>query len=82
MNDKIFTAAVSTIATTITAMQGQTILDTNTLLPAGLWVGGLYVVWRASWRVCSAILTFLARVEQLETRLKLVEAKCAKIHGE
>ena len=80
MTDKIYTTAVSILATSITGIQGATILNTDTLLPAGLWVGGLFVVWRASWRVCESVLTFLHRVDQLDNRLTVVESKCKEMH--
>ena len=81
MHDTIYKTAVSTVATAITGMQGQTILNTDTLLPAGLWVGGLIIVWRASWRICEAVMKLLARLETIEKRVDQMESKCREYHG-
>jgi hypothetical protein len=82
MHDTIYKMAVSTVATAITAMQGQTILNTDTLIPAGLWVGGLVIVWRASWRICEAVMKLLSRLEIMESRLTAVERECKLKHGQ
>jgi hypothetical protein len=80
MNDFVYKSAVSTIATGITALQGQTILDTDTLLPAGLWVAGLVVVWRASWRICESVMNLLSRIERVENEIDKIHETCAKMH--
>jgi hypothetical protein len=82
MTDNIYKLGVSTLATTITGLQGQTILNTDTLIPAGLWIGGLVVVWRASWRICEAVMRLLSRIETLEHRVDNMESTCKRIHGE
>jgi hypothetical protein len=87
MSSTAINILTSGIATAATAIQGQTILNTDTLLPAGLWVGGIVVVWRASWRVSEAVQKFLARMDKTENnvtlllhRVEAIERRCTTIH--
>ncbi len=82
MYDTAYKFAVSTLATAITGVQGQTILDTDTLIPAGLWIGGLLLVWRCSWRICEAVMKLLNRIDGLEHRVEAMETTCKRKHGE
>jgi hypothetical protein len=88
MSQTAINVLTSGLATAATGIQGQTILNTDTLLPAGLWIGGLIVVWRASWRVSEAVQKFLARMDHNEEsidllvhRVEAMERKCRTIHN-
>ncbi len=81
MTDNIYKLGVSALATAITGIQGQTILNTDTLIPAGIWVAGLVIVWRASWRVSEAVTKLLSRIDILEHRVDSMESTCKREHG-
>lgn len=80
MKETLTNLTASSLATLATAVQGQTILDTDTLLPAGLWVGGIVIVWRASWRVSEAVQRFVSRMDGLEQRVSRIERRCVTVH--
>jgi hypothetical protein len=80
MKELLVKFAASSIASLAAGAQGQTILDTNTLLPASLWVGGIVIVWRASWRVSEAVQKFINRMDDLEGRMQRIERKCIATH--
>jgi hypothetical protein len=80
VKETLVNIAASALASTAVGAQGQTILDTNTLLPASLWVAGIVIVWRASWRVSEAVQKFINRMDDLEGRMQRIERKCAVTH--
>lgn len=64
-----------TMLTTISA-GGATVLTDSTLVPIGVFLGGVTVLTTAAWKISAAIQRQSDAVSMLDQRIKVIERRC------
>jgi len=68
-----------TMLTTISA-GGATVLTEGTLIPLGVFMGGVVVLTTAAWKVSAAIQRQSDAVTMLDQRIKAIEHRCDPVN--